>query len=460
MLRTVYRGLAAGMAISVIALSGCVTHAYSSDPQSRGEALQPLPPQSADAPLPPPAPSPEPPPPPAKKSLRAKIVGLFNSRSSEKCEAPESVGVVADTPPSASGPDPLIGGPSPMRQTQQKPGPVAASELPPPLEPSPQPLPQKLPPVAFPKPRSGPPPMQSDLLPSAMSGPPPMSSTGVPSMIPPVQAPTSKFTGTWVRSMDEFRTVVTLSEKRLTIEFQYAGFDETKAEARCTIRIGGDCAYGPEGTIFGVITDADIEGVKGLVGIDSDAIHKLMDEPFSAKVRVDDRGLFLREVRCASFGPTSKNPIQSAGIGRYQLMTGQPMPPLKPMPLKKKAEAPSTEPTTSRSSAKPPNKLMALLERAETYLNGFGMQTRVGGMTLPSPQYLQHFPQYYPANDPTAILTPVPVLPPVPGPMEFMQLFNYPPNVPSVMPAGGIIVPTSGKPAPERIPLIDEKNSR
>ena len=84
-------------------------------------------------------------------------------------------------------------------------------------------------------------------------------------------------------------------------------------------------------------------------------------------------------------------------------------------------------------------------------------------MTLPSPRYLQHAPQYYPpeaafplAREPALPRTPAPPsLPPVPGPVEFMQLSTNPPNPSAAKPAGGIVVPTIGS-APERIPSIED----
>ena len=57
---------------------------------------------------------------------------------------------------------------------------------------------------------------------------------------------------------------------------------------------------------------------------------KLIDEPFSAKVRIEDGVLLLREVRCAAaFGPGSKPPLASSVLGHYRPMTDKPVLPVK-----------------------------------------------------------------------------------------------------------------------------------
>ena len=418
-----------GIAISTLvltSLTGCVMHSYSDATVSGFEQLHSdAPPQA----LAPPAKQAPVPAPPVKKTLWAKFTKWVDDQFSE--DAPPVVGERLPTDRSA------------------------------------QPLP--LPPsAAAPErfPFEGRTAVESPFLLQSLNG--------QAAILPSSSLASNKLHGAWTRSFEGVKVLTTIGEKRLNVELQCTAMNEkTKVESQFTIRIGGDCAFGPDGSVFGVITDTDFEpgktGDTSASRAESLGLSTFVGEPFAAKVRVEDGVLLLRELRCSALqGHKAVLPLV---VGRYQPQAKQSSPPVKPSSKQPKPEGEPPIKSTALDNARAG--LRAFLDSAAGLVGNFGFQTYSSGMTLPSPHYLNHYPQYFPADSqppspqqaevikaPTTVPQQI-VLPAIPGPVEFMQLARgtlAPQSNPGVIAAGGgLVVPIIGKPVPERIPMIEEK---
>ena len=410
-----------GIAISTLvltSLTGCVMHSYSDVPVSRLEFPHSDAPTQAVAPPAQTAPVPVP---PVKKTLWAKFTKWVDDQFAE------------DEPP------------------------IAYEQLAAALPPTPLPL--AMPPEQYFFPGS-PVGQQSVIVQAADFPTAPLAS--------------NKLHGTWTRSFEGVKVLTTIGEKRLNVELQCTAMNEkTKVESQFSILIGGDCAFGPDGSVFGVITDTDFEpgktGDTSASRAESLGLSTFVGEPFAAKVRVEDGVLLLRELRCSALqGHKAVLPLV---IGRYQPQAKELPPPVKPSSKQPKPEGEPPIKSTALDNARAG--LRAFLDSAAGLVGNFGFQTYSSGMTLPSPHYLNHYPQYFPADSqppspqqaevikaPTTVPQQI-VLPAIPGPVEFMQLARgtlAPQSNPGVIAAGGgLVVPTIGKPVPERIPMIEEK---
>jgi hypothetical protein len=248
----------------------------------------------------------------------------------------------------------------------------------------------------------------------------------------------NKLHGTWYRELPG-----------AVVAFTFAG-DELKAVASVNIdgvsgcvTLTADYAMSKDGTIHGVITGADATGSGGeLGGLEMVSIavvaQMFVDQPFALRVKPTGDGLMLSSVRFPAAeplmeqGPAPK--VSSVLCGLYRPAKGGTIPTAKA--LKMSGDAPAGEPCCD-----------GLLD----VLGGlFGRQTPCGGMTLPSPKYLEHYPQYFP---PTEVY--VPPAQPAGQPVCLPQPYVMPlPGSPCPVPPQACPLPAPPMPVGAVVPYL------
>lgn len=243
------------------------------------------------------------------------------------------------------------------------------------------------PPYLPPPPMDTPPGMVNQAGWTAYPSPPPRT----PEFPPPpmLTAPTalpSRLVGSWVRDTDGVQVVAKFTEKRAFLTANFA-FLEDKQEHRMTVRFEADYAVGPDGTAFGVITAADLTPPKGAGSRDTESelrqLAAMTGAPFCFRFRLDEGNLTVRDLRCGEFAGHDfavRNSDAMMLLGRYKPAGNQEPSPPKPVKMKVNDSCPNCPP----------------LERI-----GIDFDSNIGGaggMTLPPPHYLKHYPQYFPPD--------------------------------------------------------------
>jgi hypothetical protein len=244
--------------------------------------------------------------------------------------------------------------------------------------------------------------------------------------------------GTWYRELPG-----------AVVAFTFAG-DELRATGHVNIDGVSGCvtltaeyAVSKDGTVHGVITGADATGCGGDLGgleLVSVAViaQMFVDQPFAFRMKPTADGLMLSNVRFPAAEPLmdqGPGPKMSGLLcGLYRPAKGGTIPAAKA--LKMSAVAGPGEPCCD-----------GLLD----VLGGlFGQQTVGAGLTLPSPAYLQHAPQYFPP----AVALPPPCEQPVPPPCAAMPYpVALPPGAP-VFPPQWYSPPAPPLPAGAVVPCL------
>jgi hypothetical protein len=266
---------------------------------------------------------------------------------------------------------------------------VGGMTLPPPQQLAP--LPQLPQPAPMPYPLPAPPPLPptaAPVLSATYSTVPPIMTVPpapVPMTIPaaaPVPAPPApppagpKLAGSWVREFDGMQVVLKFTDRRLFATLNVAYAEEGKTgEMRMTFRADADYAVGPDGTLFGVVTGTDFTPPKdesaGMAGA-LKAMAGLNGLPFCIRFRIDEGVMSVRDLRC---GAMDEEASSVAILGRYTRTEKEPPPP-KAVKMPKGCDGPQCQPPA------------------------IGVTAGFGGMTLPSPHYLKHYPRYFPPDPP------------------------------------------------------------
>lgn len=146
--------------------------------------------------------------------------------------------------------------------------------------------------------------------------------------------------GTWVRDRPGVRVTMKLTDRRLKLDVAFAAQEGTEVQ-RGTWRLDADCAVGPDGSVFGVITGADLTpaddtpadkaGDAAAVGA---MANKFVGELFRFRYRVDDGELSVRELKVSlPDGKLDDEAMAAMSLmlaGRYQAAGEKPWPPVKP----------------------------------------------------------------------------------------------------------------------------------
>ena len=302
-------------------------------------------------------------------------------------------------------------------------------------------------------------------LPTVSAGPgccsPPATSTHPFTVALVAQPAGTKLHGTWVRELPGAVVGFTFADGELKA-VAHVNMDGVRG----TVTLTADYAVTKDGTVHGVITGADATGSGGDLGgleLVSVAVvaQMFVDQPFAFRVKPTGDGVMLSNIRFPLVEAMTQDPgpgPKMTGLlcGLYKPAKAGTLPTAKA--LKTSATAAPGEPSCD-----------GLLD----VLGGlFGRPTGVpacaaGGMTLPSPHYLQHFPQFFPpppigppeVNGPAVNVT-MPL--PMPGsPMMLPpQACPLPPGV-MPYPVGVAPVPPMHPPAPlPETPVPDKKKGK
>lgn len=245
--------------------------------------------------------------------------------------------------------------------------------------------------------------------------------------------------GTWYREAPGLVTAVTFKNGELTATVT-ANVDGTAV----TVTLTGDYAVTKDGTVHGIVTGIDVDVAAGvdLPGLELAAaamqLQGLVDQPFAFRCRPTDGGLMISNLRlvcvkgenaecvpelgmitgiykpCGGKVPTPK-PIAARVVNVYSsdpvvikspAMVPPPPIALQAYPSMQIEEKLAVEPCPhARMAVLPPLRECPAVPWSDPVDlvcrlidNAVGGQVWVGGMTLPSPRYLQHVPQYFPAD--------------------------------------------------------------
>jgi hypothetical protein len=178
-------------------------------------------------------------------------------------------------------------------------------------------------------------------------------------------AASCKFAGTWVREMEGIVVAATLSP--CGEELRLCMTQHAEGHTVC-LTVTADCKVTKEGLLHGVITGVDINAKRdpkatgdSSFGVEiaemAMGLQELVDAPFSFRMKQTSAGLMVSNLKMGSVGPVSGKELA--------ILCGM----FKPC---KDGAIPTPKP----------------------------IKTHVGGMTLPSGRYLEHYPQYF-SPDPT-----------------------------------------------------------
>jgi hypothetical protein len=173
----------------------------------------------------------------------------------------------------------------------------------------------------------------------------------------------SPFAGTWAREMEGMVIAATLSpcgeELKLCLSQCAEG-------TTICFTVTADCKVTKEGLLHGVVTGVDVDVKRdpkasgdsptaGELLESATALQELVDSPFSFRVKQTSAGLMVSSLKMASVGPVRASELAFL-CGMFKPCKDGAIPTAKPM------------------------------------------KTHTSGMTLPSPQYLEHYPQYFSAD--------------------------------------------------------------
>jgi hypothetical protein len=282
--------------------------------------------------------------------------------------------------------------------------------------------------------------------PDVAQAPMPRAATGGP-CCEVAAAPGCPPAGTWYREVGGSVVALTFTpaELRMTAVTRDGG-------AAVTLTLTADYAVTKDGTVHGVITGADVDvtgdppsgpEVVEFAGV----VQAMVDQPFALRCRPTDGGVMVSNVRFA--GPRA-NPDEA------QMMTG----------MMTGMMAGKFRPVKDVASLPAPKPVKAVTGRCDAgaYPVAGPPPPVVGGMTLPSPAYLQHPPQYFPPD--AAVF---PLQRELPGPVPAMPCPTGPYPTPVLAPATyagppspglpiGTVMPAPPRPAAPVNTLVGEWN--
>ena len=281
---------------------------------------------------------------------------------------------------------------------------------------------------------------------------------------------TGKLSGTYYRELPGAVASLTFrgSEAKAVVNVNTGG-------TAGTITLTAHYAVTSEGTVHGVITGADVNvGSNPAAGVElapvAVEIQQYVDHPFAFRARTTDGGLMIAGLKVA--GPALDSLMLPGFAGMFKTATDGKVPVVKPMngacipgcagDIRVQAVAPpgvtfipSGQPCPTSPPGAPADVGDAMVRTFQQMFGAAG-----GGMTLPSPRYLQLPPQYIlPSPDfplmrelptqvpcpPMPVGQPVPCPTPVPCPPTVGQWTAYPVAVP-LTPAGFVPPPPPALP--------------
>jgi hypothetical protein len=172
----------------------------------------------------------------------------------------------------------------------------------------------------------------------------------------------AKLAGTWVREVEGGTISVTVTGTEMQLKLS-----QCDASTRVDLTLTAEYTVTKEGLVYGVITGVDSQITEDLKPEDSHLLKEfsggafalvlqgLVDSPFSFRFKSTSVGMMVSNVKVASVGDNAKEIALYLG-GMYKLSKPDAVPFPKPM------------------------------------------KTQQGGLTLPSPRYLEHYPQYFPPD--------------------------------------------------------------
>jgi hypothetical protein len=170
-------------------------------------------------------------------------------------------------------------------------------------------------------------------------------------------APANPLVGTtWVRESEgDVSVTVTFFKERVTLTAPFAGVSK--------VRIAGDCAYGSNGLVFGVVTAAEFPNEQ-----DPATVAKVVSAagaPFCFRARIVGSELTLSDLRCEALGADFAKESPKAArrfLGVYQRLAAEQIPEVPPasvLPpsdngrLPRTPVAPIPPPVSAKPSGKP-----------------------------------------------------------------------------------------------------------
>ena len=156
-------------------------------------------------------------------------------------------------------------------------------------------------------------------------------------LVPP---PPAGPVGTWVRERPGVRVTMKLTDRRLKVDVAVA-VQDGKDVQRGTWHLDADCAVGPDGSVFGVITGVDLtpaddtpDDKAGDVAAVGAIANKFVGEMFRFRFRADDGELSVRELKVsAPDGKLDEEGMAAVSLvfgGRYKAAGEKPLPAVKP----------------------------------------------------------------------------------------------------------------------------------
>lgn len=202
------------------------------------------------------------------------------------------------------------------------------------------------------------PPDQPSLVPELVVPPEPMKYSDPPASRK-VREDANPLLGTWVRDRPGIRVTLKFTDKRLFASLQMAKKPEGKDPVETgAINLDADYGVGPGGRVFGVVTGVDLtasEGGFAQMGGGADSLQSSFDELlFTFRARVEDDTLTVAGLKAE--GVKEISGFLPLLLGKFRRADGSPLPPIKPTKFE--------------------------YQRSE--------------MTLPSPNYRNHYPTYFP----------------------------------------------------------------
>jgi hypothetical protein len=275
---------------------------------------------------------------------------------------------------------------------------------------------------------------------------------------PGAKAAAGRPVGKWVRESGPVRVALHFAEDRLTVTATVPNPDEEAATPTLTVTADADYSVSRDGLLYGVITGFDCDHPEAAV------YQCLAGHTFSARCRVDGSVLAVRDVKFLGSGVLFEGKDGGAvsmivlGVaGRYERDDGSkpaaPKKPAKPRPNSAGAQriVPPAPVAVRQIVGVTPDGQP--IERVGIDFNTpppapLPPQSHTGGITLPSPQYLAHPPQYIPPQ-PWQQMPPPPL--PTGGPVMPTNYSDGPPPV-SIAPQPVPSLPPPQTPPPPTLP--------